>query len=130
MKWLFIDTTKAGEYRVGFLRPGKSRVSPGQGRSNRYLPALSKLAKEADWARIDGVCVVRGPGSFTAVRTGVLIANLLARLRRKPLVGVTAEDAQDLDSLAERIAHGFLPSAGYVAPAYGAEPNITLPKTP
>lgn len=130
MNWLFIDTTKAGEYRVGFLAPGKVRVSAGTGRSNSYLPALAKLLKGQDWDAVDGLCVVQGPGSFTAVRTGVLIANLVARLRRKPLVGVSVEDAQDLDSLAERIGQGLFPLSGYVAPAYDAEPNITLPKTP
>lgn len=130
MKWLFIDTTKAGEYRVGFLAQGKTRITTGSGRSNKYLPALAKLIKNPDWDGVDGICVVQGPGSFTAVRTGVLIANLLARLRRKPLVGVSVEDAQDLDSLVERIGQGLFPLSGYVAPAYDAEPNITLPKTP
>jgi len=112
------------------LAPGKIRVAAGTGRSNAYLPALARVAKEGAWASVDGICVVQGPGSFTAVRTGVLIANLLARVRRKPLIGVAAEDAQDLDSLAERIAQGLFPLSGYVAPAYDAEPNITLPKTP
>jgi tRNA A37 threonylcarbamoyladenosine modification protein TsaB len=130
MKWLFIDTTKAGEYRVGFLSGHRQRIAAGTGRSNRYLAALAKTVKESDWDSIDGICVVQGPGSFTAVRTGVLISNLLSRIRHKPLIGVSVEDAHDLDSLAIRIAHGSFPSSGYVAPAYDAEPNITLPKTP
>jgi tRNA A37 threonylcarbamoyladenosine modification protein TsaB len=130
MKWLFIDTAKSGEYRVGFLAGDKNRIITGTGRSNRYLAVLAKTVRDPDWEGVDGICVVQGPGSFTAVRTGVLIANLLARLRRKPLIGVSVEDAQDLDALAKRIGYGLFPLSGYVPPAYDAEPNITLPKTP
>jgi tRNA A37 threonylcarbamoyladenosine modification protein TsaB len=130
MKWLFIDTAKAGEYRVGFLTRGQKRIVTGQGRSNKFLPALARVAKESEWAGVDGVCVVQGPGSFTAVRTGVLIANILARFRHKPLIGVSTEDARDLDSLVERIGHGLFPLSGYVTPVYDAEPNIILLKKP
>jgi len=73
-----------------------------------------------------GICVVAGPGSFSSVRSGVLDANLLARLWRVPLVGVTVEDAQDLPALARRLAAEHSRGAAYVAPIYDAEPNITV----
>lgn len=70
--------------------------------------------------------MVAGPGTFSSVRTGVLQANLLARLLRVPLVGVLAEEARDLPKLSERLWSGNLAAATYVAPLYDAEPNITV----
>lgn len=83
-------------------------------------------------AEAEGVCVVSGPGTFSAVRSGVLDANIVARWFGIPLVGVRAEDASDacLPLLIKRFAHGTRHLAvSYVAPIYDAEPNITMPRT-
>ena len=37
---------------------------------------------------MSGIIVVRGPGSFTAVRTGIIIANTLAKLNSIPIRGI------------------------------------------
>ncbi|MFA5185837.1 MAG: hypothetical protein WC551_05080 [Patescibacteria group bacterium] len=128
MNWLFIDTSKSGEFRVGLIGPGKPRISQGQGRSNKFLPILALRLKSVDLEKISGVCVVAGPGSFTAVRTGVLVANILARHSGKPLYGITTERAQDLVRLKSDLETGKLEPVGYVAPVYDSEPNITLKK--
>lgn len=101
-----------------------------EGRSNVLLPKLAKNKNNFDF--LEGVCVVSGPGSFSAVRTGVLYANLLSRLKKVPLVGVTVEEAADLPSLARKLEASSWKSKAvdYVAPVYEAEPNITLPKNP
>lgn len=89
-----------------------------------FLPAL--LAGCARWKDdLSGICVVRGPGSFSAIRTGVLYANLLSRLLRLPLFSISAEEAADLRRVAKRLEYGALRSASYVAPVYDREPNIT-----
>ena len=82
-----------------------------------------------------GVCVVAGPGSFSAIRTGVLYANLLSRLLHRPLVGVSVEEAVDQAALIQHLQPFFssLPSPAsplttYVAPIYAMEPNITVPR--
>lgn len=121
MAWLFIDTTRADQFRVGYLVP-KISLKTIQGRAHGLLPAIMRLPK----TKIDGVCVVQGPGSFSAVRTGTLIANLLARLWKKPLVGVSVEEASDLSVLSERLSKKGVKSSAYVAPVYDAEPNITV----
>ncbi len=123
--WLFIDTTKSGEFRSGFLGQTVA-VAAGLGRSNKFLSALARRLTPQKLEALSGICVVAGPGSFTAVRTGVLVANLLARLYGKPLCGVSVEESQDLKNLAERLLAGKVKSSTYVAPEYYAEPNITL----
>jgi tRNA A37 threonylcarbamoyladenosine modification protein TsaB len=76
-----------------------------------------------------GVCVVSGPGTFSLIRSGVLVANLLARLLNKPLVGIESSKASNLELLASTLDSMRLPPNAYVAPVYDREPNITLPKT-
>lgn len=127
MRCVFIDTSKAGECRFGIIGDRTSTVQNVRARSGSLLPLLAKHVGRKNLAASDGVCVVAGPGSFSSVRGGVLVANVLARLIRKPLVGVSAEDARDLGVLAVRLARGEFATVPYVAPIYDAEPNITRP---
>ncbi len=127
MPWLFLDTHTLLQSRVGLLASGvRPRLRAVVGRPSRLLHALDRLGVRPQ--ACEGVCVVAGPGSFSAVRTGVLYANLLARLWHKPLVGVRVEDAQDLPALAHGLVAGTYPAVSYVAPLYDAEPNITRPR--
>lgn len=126
--WIFIDSAQAGEFRVGTLSDERVRVATVRARSHRILPEIVKRVGLSAIPSTEGVCVVAGPGSFTAVRTGVLIANLLSRLFRKPLVGITVEDASDLSRLRGQLSTADYPRSSYVAPVYSSEPNITLPK--
>lgn len=135
MAWLFLDSHERGSSRLGWL--GGPRVTSNEYRKLRTIPGsagqlLNELAK--DRKRLfsaEGVCVVAGPGSFSSVRTGVLYANLLSRLLRIPLVGVTVDEAGDLDALSLKLQATKLPAnkaLQYVAPTYDAEPNITVPR--
>lgn len=124
--FLFIDTARSGEFRIGFLRDSGAKFTTGVGRSNKFLSVLARQLNPQTAKALAGVCVVSGPGSFTAVRTGVLIANLLARYWGMPLYGVSVEQARDAENLFGKLAKGGLEPAGYVAPVYDTEPNITL----
>jgi tRNA A37 threonylcarbamoyladenosine modification protein TsaB len=115
MAWLFLDTHENGRVRLTWLKDGKPVKSvEKEGRAAILLPLIAK-----DMARfkLAGVGVVAGPGSFSAVRTGVLDANLIARLLKVPL-------------LSFKVGEAFDPTrtpVDYVAPIYDAEPNITTP---
>ncbi len=130
MSWLFIDTHAPGEARFAFLEAGKApAVTSVPGRTVNVLPSLSKkLAKH----KVQGICVVAGPGSFSSVRAGVLEANLMARLLKLPLVGITVDEAADLERLSLKLCSKETPPlrSDYVAPLYDKEPNITIPKQP
>lgn len=125
--WVYIDTSVAGECRFGTVAATNIDVKEVKTRSNGLLPLLSRAVSRKAFSRIKGVCVVAGPGSFSSIRDGVVTANLLARLFRKPLVGVTVDDAKDLTTLASRLEKGKLDPVSFVAPIYDAEPNITRP---
>ncbi len=127
-EWVFIDTHMPRRSRLGWLKEaGRPSVRTYQGRPPLLLKQLFK-----DRARLEisaGICVVAGPGSFSSIRIGVLYANLLARLLRKPLRGIRVEEAVDLNAVYTQCIEDGKASTVYVAPIYDAEPNITLPKS-
>lgn len=99
-------------------------------RSGALLVLLASKIGLTRLKKTEGVCVVSGPGSFSSVRGGVLVANLLARFLKKPLVGILAPQAEDLPALYARLHAHEIPAQAFVAPVYDAEPNITLPRHP
>jgi tRNA A37 threonylcarbamoyladenosine modification protein TsaB len=128
MGWVFIDTSRPDHFRIGLLSAKRRELWEGEGRSRLALNEIGKHISRTSLQNADGVCVVAGPGSFSAVRTGVVTANMLSRLYQKPLVGISVDDAFDLDLLTTRLLADGIPSTGYVAPVYDSEPNITMPK--
>ena len=104
----------------GRIRVAKKKAMPGA-----TVSAIASFFSPTDVERAHGVCVVAGPGSFSAIRGGVLIANLLARLHDKKLYGLSKDEASDLSAVRERLTDGQILPAPYVAPVYDAEPNIT-----
>lgn len=126
MAWAFIDSATAGRFRIGTLEGPRPRVATVDAKSHRLLPEIERRLTLETLRGVDGICVVQGPGSFTSVRTGVLVANLLARFLKKPLVGVTTTEAEDLGALGSALESRSLCAVEYAAPLYDAEPNITL----
>jgi len=126
MAWLFIDSAKPDTFRFGVLDEKGKGVRSNVGRSHALLTAIARHVPRRSLDRVQGICVVQGPGSFTAVRTGVLVANILSRQLQKPLVAVSSEQAEDLASLATLLATGSLMPSATVLPVYDAEPNITV----
>jgi|SRR5688572_15521671 len=133
MSWLFLDTHAPGEARFAVLEEGSlPKIISIQGRTVGLLPKLAKTLGTKGIKKLQGVCVVAGPGSFSSVRAGVLDANMIARLLKLPLVGVTVDEASDLPILSHKLfaTHHSIKLAPYVAPIYDKEPNITIPKRP
>jgi len=126
MRWVFIDTSAAGECRFGTFGTGKPTIKRVAVRSNGLLPLLERMFGKEKPASIDGIVVVAGPGSFSSVRGGVLVANLLARCWSIQLFGVPVADAEDLGGLSGRLSRDEVPSASFVQPRYTSEPNITM----
>ncbi|MEN9557721.1 MAG: tRNA N6-adenosine threonylcarbamoyltransferase [Candidatus Parcubacteria bacterium] len=131
-EWFFIDTHERGVIRLarfpvrGTIRTRVCRIAPGSRRAGVNVPALCHaFFGIPQKTALQGVCVVAGPGSFSAVRSGVLVGNLLARMVGCPLVGVSVSEGSDLSMLRAQLMAGDRPAVGYVAPVYEAEPNIT-----
>jgi len=96
--------------------------------SERLLVMVDRLMRRR-WFKLKKIIVVRGPGPFTAVRTGLVVANTVAWLRSVPLVGYVCErelQSQDFTGLIKLKAYS---PATIIYPWYGKEPNITKAKT-
>lgn len=124
--WLFLDTHINGESRFGFLDGDHIDVQTYPGRANTLLAHI-----HARWTPttmpIQGVCVVKGPGTFSAIRTGVLYANLISQIQKVPVVGIDVKQGLDLTRLSQQLADNQLPAEPFIAPIYDAAPNITTP---
>ncbi|MBU1032760.1 MAG: hypothetical protein ABII13_02640 [Patescibacteria group bacterium] len=123
--FLFIDTHKTGLIRLGFVRAKKNQVKTYNKRSDALLGLLESKLGFSNIKRCKGICVVCGPGSFSSVRGGVVVANLLSRLLKKSLFCVYVDDAKDLRLLAERIENEEIAPVQFASPVYLSEPNIT-----
>lgn len=78
---------------------------------------------------IRSIIVTRGPGRFSAVRSGLLIANTLSQELGVPVQGVvrkTLYSDQEAIELARKYSKST--STTPVKPWYGKKPNITKPK--
>lgn len=129
MAWLCIDTHISGKTRLGLLGPtGWIEYREEEGRAHRVLSLMAQWHKQNPNA-IQGVAVVEGPGSFSAIRTGVLYANLYARLRHLPLVALGPDHLNDPGAIFAALNDGTLSQTNYVAPVYDQEPNITVPRS-
>jgi tRNA A37 threonylcarbamoyladenosine modification protein TsaB len=126
--WLFIDTCERGSFRIGKLpAAGSVKIGRAPGGRGAFIPWLSAVLPRKDIAALRGIAVVEGPGSFSSIRTGVLVANMLSRLHRKPLYRLSRSESADLGRVRDLLAQGRLSPSSYVAPVYDREPNITCP---
>ncbi|OGF20770.1 hypothetical protein A2316_04155 [Candidatus Falkowbacteria bacterium RIFOXYB2_FULL_38_15] len=128
-----INTATQGATSVALIKGDSFYKKTVAGKeSGKILVLLDNLLKKVKAKKEDltGVVVVSGPGPFTSVRQGVVVANALARLLNIPIIGVRAEEFNlDKKSVADYEAKLKKVKAGkIVLPFYDREPNITKPK--
>lgn len=80
--------------------------------------------KTGDLHDINGIGVMKGPGSFTGLRIGLTVANTLADSLNIPIVGATGEDWQKVALKKLRAGE----NEKIVMPEYGAAAHITAPR--
>ncbi|MFH0805102.1 MAG: tRNA (adenosine(37)-N6)-threonylcarbamoyltransferase complex dimerization subunit type 1 TsaB [Patescibacteria group bacterium] len=134
--FLLLDTTAEHGATVALVdQSGKvtstRRVNGVFAHAEKLLVATEGLLRATRLSprRLSGIAVVRGPGGFTAVRMGVVTANVLAYALGVLLVGVRTAD-EPLAALARRAAEQLRHHASRrpVVPLYSSPPNITPPK--
>lgn len=129
---LAINTVGVGEVFVALFYDGKIIKQKRRGRSDKLLIEVDGILKKnkVKPGEIGGVVVVSGPGSFTAVRQGVVAVNALGYLLGVPVAGVRLDEFKNNEELMKigraRLERTRLGKS--VLPFYGKEPNITKPK--
>lgn len=90
------------------------------------LPRLLELVGRAP----EAILAVRGPGRFSAVRGGVVAANMLAHLFKIPVYGIIKKENESRADIVRRglAMAGKGNGSKSILPYYDAEPNITMPK--
>jgi len=73
--------------------------------------------------KIDGLAVVKGPGSFTALRIGIATANAIAFALGIPVVGILNGEQEEMIQCAKKKVKKCK-KGEYAIPEYGMEPNI------
>ncbi len=98
----------------------------GRGLAKGLLAYLEAVLAEADgdFQELQGIGVMKGPGSFTGLRIGLTVANTLADSLKIPIVGETGESWQE--RALERLQAGQ--NDQIVLPLYGGEAHITQPR--
>lgn len=134
---LLINTAISEEVFIGLVENGVSidsiKLTGEKRQADRLLSLLDRVLKKnkLKLTNLMGIAVVKGPGSFTSLRIGVVVANTLAWSLKVPIIGVTASDFDSASKLVKiegklKSARGKTPKI--IDPKYGAEPNITLKK--
>ena len=130
MGWLSIDTRVNGHSVLSWIEGERIETVQVEGKAARALGVIARLTKDRT-EKIEGVLIASGPGTFSSIRTGVLYANLYARLLKIPLLEV--EEAEAFPGryveIMKEYRVGKRLASPYVAPIYDREPNITVPRT-
>jgi len=99
--------------------------------SEVLLLTLEELLKKSNTRlnTIQFIAVVSGPGSFSSLRVGIVVANTLAWSLNIAVVGLKKEEINNQEEIL-KIVEKKIKSKKFrpVLPFYGREPNITKPK--
>ncbi|MDF1496847.1 MAG: hypothetical protein P1P90_02190 [Patescibacteria group bacterium] len=128
MPLFYIDTHARALADLGFLSEQKNTIKSFEIKPGSLVGTIARKFPKDKITDADGIVVVQGPGSFSAIRAGVLVANLLSRIFAKPLYGITVEESGSLAEVVKKISSGNLKKLKYADPIYDAEPNITMSK--
>lgn len=129
--YLFINTTEQGKIRIALFN-SKGLVSSINKSGTVKLTEklvffITQLLKKQkiEFKKLKGIVVVTGPGSFTSVRIGCVIANTLAQVLNIGIYGAHADSLNTDQLILKSIKK--LKKNKYVIPFYDREPNITIP---
>lgn len=127
MEWLLINTSDRNRFSVALLpETGVIEERNAEGARVSVFSLLRSLVDPSALPTLRGIAVVYGPGSFSAIRSGVLVANLLSRLYHVPLYGFSKDEAVNPSEIQRRLIEASVAPSEYVSPVYDAEPNITI----
>ncbi|MFH1890055.1 MAG: tRNA (adenosine(37)-N6)-threonylcarbamoyltransferase complex dimerization subunit type 1 TsaB [Candidatus Kuenenbacteria bacterium] len=127
---LFINTASAEKIVLILVNEQgavlvKKSIQAKYKQSEKLLASIKKVleVKKKKIKNLTGIIVVKGPGSFTALRIGIITANTIAFGLDLPAAGVMNGEVREMIEQGLKIlkrSKQFSP----VMPEYGREPNI------
>ncbi len=130
---LIINTSNNNKFHIALLQKQECLLSrdveaPFE-QEEFFLQTLSEMLKELEQktTAIEAVGIVDGPGSFSSLRIGVMVANTLGWVLSIPLVTVHGDEFDNNDKLYEVVLARLsdpMNHKQFVMPEYGREPNI------
>lgn len=128
---LYIDTTTREFVKLALIKKQDVFLldkNVGNKQSENLLDLLNKFlkSKKVKLEKIEKIIVNTGPGSFTSVRIGVVIANTLSFALKIPVIGISNKkitNKQDILELSD-----LKSEEESVKPYYYKEANITKSK--
>lgn len=127
---LFLLAQDIGELEIGLEEEGKlAKITRVKAAPEQHLFEIDKQLK--DWncslESIKGVYVVTGPGSFTASRVSITIANAIAFSQGIPVFPIQNDQRHSLADLHDAVNHSE--GQSFAIPHYDRDPHITKPKS-
>lgn len=93
-----------------------------------YLKLDEQLGRnKLDYSDLGSIIVVRGPGSFTGLRIGIVIVNAFSYSLSIETAGIVQKEKMSLEEIYEK-GKKELKKGQIIEPFYGREPNITVKK--
>ncbi len=132
---LYINTTERDFIKfalidnksIGLNNPILSIKNVGNKQSENMIFLLNKFlkSKRIKLNNISKIVVNRGPGSFTSVRVGVVLANTLSYSLKIPVIGVDSFTPEKKEDYLELLKQSS--KEEFIKPFYYKEANITKP---
>lgn len=105
------------------------KIAGERKQSEKLLSGIEKMfsVHKIKPSQIKGIGVVFGPGGFTSVRIGVVVANTLGYGWKIPVAGIISSKYEGNKDLVEKLLNKIKKTkvGKIVLPYYDKEPNIT-----
>lgn len=130
--YLYINTSEQGKIKIAlFNGKGMSASMSKAGTvklTEKLVFFITQLLnkQKITFKKLKGIVVVTGPGSFTSVRIGCVIANTLAQVLKIGIYGAHADKLNSDQLILKAIPK--IKKSKFAIPFYDREPNITIPK--
>lgn len=133
---LIINTVEANRILVALAKGGglfaKKEIKKHFHQTEKILPAIGNLlkSKKISLKMLRGIIVVNGPGGFSSVRAGVVVANTMAWALNIPAVGFKLTEFKNLEDLIKRGSKRLseVKPGKIILPFYDKKPNISKPR--
>lgn len=127
---LYINTCEKEKIQLALIKKQEVFLlnkNVGNKQSENLLNLLNKFlkSKKVKLEKLQKIIVNTGPGSFTSVRIGVVLANTLSYSLKISVVGISNKKLENIKDFIDMC--NLKPDQEFVKPHYYKEANITKP---